>query len=259
MVSPFFERDDQRTYVPTASAAGPWSSDLLHAGPPSALLARTIIDSDAESSLRLTSVTVDILAPLTAKPLRVDIKVIRPGRNVRLVEARGTIDDKPVISLRGWLMSAAPSSVPTADRAPRLAVPAEESESYIPGAHNAGYLAAVEWRFAEGTFTSPGPAAVWARPRVALVDDEPMSGWDRTLVLADSGSGVSLLAPPGRIATINCDLRVCLHREPQTPWVLMESETRMAPGQMGAASTSLSDEIGAVGTASQALLVTAMS
>ena len=53
--------------------------------------------------------------------------------------------------------------------------------------HTAGYMSAVEWRFAsEKPFGRYGPGQVWARPRIPLVLDETDSPFGRLMTMADS-------------------------------------------------------------------------
>ena len=54
------------TYVPTASAGGPWSPSHLHGGSPTGLLALLMEQATADSGLRLSRLTVDLLRPVPA-------------------------------------------------------------------------------------------------------------------------------------------------------------------------------------------------
>lgn len=59
-----------------------------------------------------------------------------------------------------------------------------------------GYLTAMEWVFLSGGFAEPGPARVWARPRMPLVEGEDNTPLTRVLLAADSGNGLSTLGNP---------------------------------------------------------------
>jgi hypothetical protein len=72
--------------------------------------------------------------------------------------------------------------------------------SAFPGGHMAGYLETIDWRYVAGRgFDEPGPAAVWARPKIPLIPGEKPSPMCRALLLADSGSGVSAALDPVRL------------------------------------------------------------
>jgi hypothetical protein len=77
----------------------------------------------------------------------------------------------------------------------------------------------------------------------------------RTLLLADSGSGVSMALDPRIYIFINVDLTVVLHRDPAGEWLLLDAVTTMDGTGTGLAETTLSDAAGEVGVGLQTLLV----
>jgi hypothetical protein len=95
----------------------------------------------------------------------------------------------------------------------------------------------------------------WARQRVPLVDDEEPTGWQRALVVADSGSGISMVHDPRRHPAINCDLTVVLHRDPTSEWVGLDSATVINAGSGAMTSTTMLDRDGPIGLAVQTILV----
>ena len=68
--------------------------------------------------------------------------------------------------------------------------------------------------FARGKFLEPGPATVWMRPRVALVEGEEFTPLQRVMVAADGGNGVSAPLDWTGFIFINTDLSVHLLRPP---------------------------------------------
>ena len=77
----------------------------------------------------------------------------------------------------------------------------------------------------------------------------------RTMLLADSGSGVSMALDPRTYIFINVDLTVILHRDPVGEWLLLDAVTTMDGTGTGLAETMLSDSTGEVGIGVQTLLV----
>src|SRR6266540_3384000 len=73
--------------VPTDLTRGPWSREHQHAGPPSALLARAIEAAAGIEGGQLTRIALDILRPVPIEPLRVEARMLRPGKRVELLEA----------------------------------------------------------------------------------------------------------------------------------------------------------------------------
>ncbi len=77
----------------------------------------------------------------------------------------------------------------------------------------------------------------------------------RTLLVADSGSGVSAALPVSEFIFINVDLTVVLPRDPVGEWLLLEAVTATGADGIGMATTRLSDQMGSFGSALQTLLV----
>ena len=77
----------------------------------------------------------------------------------------------------------------------------------------------------------------------------------RTLLVADSGSGVGAALSAARFIFINVDLTVVLPRDPVGDWLLLESSTVIGADGTGLATTRLADPLGSFDRALQTLLV----
>jgi Thioesterase-like superfamily len=255
--SVFFEPAGTDSFVATPATAGPWSADAQHGGPPSALAARALEQHEPDEGQRLARVAVDILRPVPLGKITVRTRTVRPGRRVALLEAVLEADGQEVLQARGWRIAMPAGQGPSTPAGPPPPpIPAEQPPPRFPGAHLAGYLEAVEWRYvAGGGFDVPGPASVWARPKIPLLPDEEASPMCRTLLLADSGSGASAALDPMRFLFMNVDLTVILPRDPAGEWLLLDAVTTIGGRGTGLAETSVSDVRGRCGTAVQTLLV----
>lgn len=254
--SVFFEPAGTHSFVATPATAGPWSADAQHGGPPSALAARALERHEPDPGQRLGRVAVDILRPVPLGKIMVRTRTVRPGRRVALLEAVLEADGQEVVQARGWRIARSAGEGPaTPAGPPPPPIPAEQPPPAFPGGHMAGYLEAVDWRYVGGGFDTPGPASVWARPRIPLIPDEEPSPMCRALLLADSGSGVSAALDPVKFLFINVDLTVILPRDPVGEWLLLDAVTTIAGQGTGLAETSVSDVRGRCGTAIQTLLV----
>jgi Thioesterase-like superfamily len=261
--SAFFEPAGNSAFVATPATAGPWSPDAQHGGPPSALAARALERHEPAEGQRLGRVTVDILRPVPVAKLTVRTRTIRPGRRVALLETVLEADGQEVLHARGWRIAIPDGQVPVirgiGDAAPPpLPLPDADGQQLaarLPNAHTAGYLSAIEWRFLDGGFEQPAPGRAWTRPRIPLVAGEDASPMCRTLLVADSGSGVSAVLDPARFIFINVDLTVVLPRDPIGEWLLLEAATTTGTQGTGLAETALSDLSGRCGTALQTLLL----
>lgn len=248
------------TWLATWHTAGPWDARFQHGGPPSALLARAIELTEPREELVVARMTVEILGPIPVAELTVRSRVLRPGRSVELVEAVLSADGRDAARAAAWRIrrtASAETSSRTAvssGTAVSLDLPGQADEKERSG-WQGGYLAAVEWRFVQGHFTEPGPAAAWTRLRYPLVPGDEPSPLQRVLAVADSGNGISSTLDLTRWHFINPELTVHLHREAVGEWVCLDASTTISPGGTGLATSVLSDLAGRVGVGAQSLLV----
>lgn len=254
-----YERDGER-YLPTGLTRGPWDRGFQHAGPPAALLARAVEQASGLAPGLTARLSFDILRPVPLAPHTVATRILRPGRNVELVEA--TLSDAgsgdALMRLTAWRLRSEPVDLPAAVSAPDPPPPPpEQGGSSRPAfwTEPVAYHAALDWRFVAGTFESPGPAATWTRLRVALVEGEEPTPLERLLVMADAASGISAVLDWERWSFVNVDLGVNLEREPEGEWMAMDAVTRPGPAGAGLCVGVLSDERGRVGVSTQTLRI----
>lgn len=253
MTSAFYEQVGEGRFESSPLTAGPWGADSQHAGPPSALLVRAL--EPTEPARRLARISVDVLGPVPIAPLDIEVRVVRPGSRIDLTEATASVDGRTALVARGWRMRVTPDDFPVVGD---HAGPGTEDEprvrgEMLPFAHVDGYLSVVDFSFDSGNGTELGPAAVWGRSRAELVAGETMTGWEHTVVVADSASGVSMASDPLTYPAINCDLVVSLIRDPEPDWVHLDSETVGGPGGGVLTDTLLSDTRGRLGRSVQNL------
>ena len=248
---------DRDVVLPTELTRGPWDPDAQHAGPPSALLGRALELCEPREGMRVGRVTVEILAPVPIAPLTVSARVIRPGRSVELLEAALTGSDGVVMRARAWRLAAADITADwEQDEPPPGPEDATALEFFATG-ESVGWHTAMEIVFARGKFLDPGPATVWMRPRVALVEGEEFTPLQRVMVAADGGNGVSAPLDWSGFIFINTDLSVHLLRPPVGEWICLDAVTHV--DGIGMTDTALWDERGRIGRAAQTLLVRARS
>jgi Thioesterase-like superfamily len=266
-----FFAPDGDSFIPSALTRGPWDPDSQHAGPPAALIGRAI-EGHGEPG-QVGRITFEILRPVPIAPLSVSVDVLRPGRTVELLGATLSDSDGGVMRAAAWRLRPKPVEIPgglASTEGPGLGDPspatlrpghsppgpktASEREFFDTG-QAVGYHTAMEYRFVEGAFREPGPAAVWMRMRHPLVTGEQPTPLQRVLIAADSGNGVSATLDWNRYVFINVDLTVHLHRVPDGEWVCLDAITIPEPTGVGIADTAMFDESGPIGRAVQTLLV----
>lgn len=255
MASSFYVPDGEG-FSSTVNTRGPWSPEHQHAGPPCALLARAVERCGSGSEVRVGRITFEILRPVPITTLTAHAEIVRPGRQVDLVESELHDADGPVILARAWRLRAeAVAGVATPPEPPGHAPEDGREVGFFEGAADVGYHTAMEARFVDGSFRDPGPATVWMRMRIPLVADEEPSGLQRVLAAADSGNGVSAVLDPTEHLFVNTDLTVRLARYPRGEWVCLDSVTRIDGDGIGLAESVLYDEADRLGGSSQTLYV----
>ena len=247
-------------YSSTEHTRGPWDPGMQHAGPPSALLARLIETAPASWDGVVTRMSVDILGPVPVAELTGRCTVVRPGRSVELVAAELESAGRVAIRATAWRVrrqSLALPDLPAAHEAPAGEDVPEfpDTETSLPPNWLGGYIEAMEWRVARGSWAEPGPATTWGRMRYPLLPDEEPTGLQRVMTIADSGNGVSNVLPVGGWFFINPDLTVHLAAESAGEWICLDAATHVEPGGFGLATSRLFDRQRLVGRGNQALYI----
>ena len=243
-------------YEPTRASESPWDRRAQHGGPPAALLAH-VIDQTIEAPMRLARLSVDMLGPIPRREVHVEVSTAKPGRRVRLTEARMRVDGRVAVTARAWHI--ATGDRPPAKRADRTTPPPlpprQTPQHFYPGLDDWGYGRSIEWRFTRGSLDTLGPADVWARVRLPLVDGWPLTGQDRVLIVADSANGLSMSLPIQDWFSIPPTMTATLLRPPAGEWVHLACRTHLTDDGMGLAHADLLDADGFIGEVAQPLLV----
>lgn len=260
----FYTQVDEHEFDPTPATASPWDASLQHGGPPAALLAREIERTPGAgggaggTATGIARITVDMLGGIPQGRMRAEARVVRPGRRVELVTASLTVGDRVAVSATAWRIVSSPGSTRAhASPAAELPeVPEEQPAEFFPGTSpDWGYGRAIDWRFVRGGYAAPGPAALWARLRIPLVEGESTSPVSRLLVVADSANGLSGELPLAEWLFIPPTLSVTVLREPTDEWLWFDARSTIGPHGRGLAEATLADRDGLVATVAQPLLV----
>jgi hypothetical protein len=250
----FYEQQGDRDFLANHHTQGPWDPSLQHAGPPAALLTRAIERCAGDAGLILARLTFDILGPIPIGPLRAEARVVRPGRQVQLLEAALHIQDRLTMRALAWMVRPAPpdlkaTAAEAAPGTPELAGPLTIAEWPF------GLFDAMEWRFVRGGMGGPGPATVWVRARHELLEGETLSPAQRVVLTADSANGVSSELDIREWRFVPPELTVHLLRPAKGEWICMDAVTILQAGAPGLATSRLYDRDGLVGTSEHSLLI----
>jgi hypothetical protein len=240
------------------ACGGPWSDDLQHGGPPTALLVR-MAERLAEYASQRTElagmrVAVEFVGPVPVAALTVTARITRFARSAVLVSAELAAAGRVCLQARVWLLSQQPVAGGAHDP------DSEAAHDDPPGSAEAfatwtfPYMRHLDWRLVSGTAVQPGPAAAWVKPRVPLIEREPLSPLQRAALIGDSASGISAELDWADWSFANVDLDLHLLRVTAGDWLLMDAQTLLGDGAAMTRSV-LSDRAGVVGGGLQTLLV----
>lgn len=253
----FYTRDGDR-FVPTALTVGPWDAGLQHGGPPSALLAAAIeAHGDADDSVHVARLTVELMRPVPLVPLRVTVSALREGRRAQWLSASLWADEVELARAHGVRIAQQPVELPPplCPTVPDLPSPEESSDFSFPFFRSrVAYHTAVQIRIARGQW-GRGPAAAWIRPRCGLVEGESTTPLQRVAIVADAANGVCPVLNTEHYTFINPDLTIHLRRPPRGEWVGLDARSLADPAGVGLVHARIHDVQGELGHCLQSLVI----
>ncbi len=221
-------------------------------------LGREIERFDGDGSFQVGRIVFEILRPVPIGPVRIESRVLRPGKKVQLVEASLSGEAGELMRATAWLLRRAELELPegaVADEAPPPGPEQGWVPEFFPTGQDVGYHTAMELKAVAGAFLELGPATFWLRMRHPLVAGEEPTPLQRALVAADVGNGISAVLDYRSYVFINVDLTVHFERMPEGEWVCVDAVTRPQSTGIGTAESELSDQRGRIGRAAQSLLI----
>lgn len=248
---------DGGRFVPSEHARGPWDRAAMHGGPPAALMGGVMEALPSETPMAIVRVTMEIFRPVPLRPIAVSARIERDGRRVQFLSASLTDGDVEVCRATAWRMRIADLDI---DAQPVQALPfagPEDSTPHVPESDDpAFHRTGVEMRYARGSFIETGPAAVWMRLTMPVIDGAEPTPLQRALAAADFGNGVASALPWGEFLFINTDLSVSLPCTAEGEWIGLDASTSLnAKESRGVAYSRLYDEHRAIGHVMQSLYV----
>jgi hypothetical protein len=256
MTAAFYVPAGPDRFTSTAATVGPWDPGLSHGSPPATLLLRTIERTFPRADARVGRIALDFYGPVPAADLNVTAEVVRPGARIELSRARLIANGKTAMEASVWRIRTEPSRVSAVvDRRRPPALPGPQAQRLFADIPSFGYGNAIEWRFVEGSFFELGPAAVYARPLLPLIEGEPVSALGRLMLVVDAANGISSALPLLQFMFVPVELTVAVQRHPRTEWVGMRAETTIEDDGVGQTRAELFDEEGYLGVAVQTLFV----
>jgi hypothetical protein len=189
---------------------------------------------------------------------RIEVEVRKQGRMMATCLARLVGQDgKLCVEARSvHLQVTAQGELPTVEAPPppfdgavQMPFPLASADRSHPT-----FVDAVETRYPPGQADRLGPKSIWMRTPPLLAGEE-MSGFQRLCPLADCGNGFAANGSIDEATFMNPDLTVAIHRVPEGEWLASTARCFWQPTGLGLSEATLFDRKGAVGVATQTLLV----
>lgn len=257
MSDSFFTTDDHEWFKPTQHTRGPWHEDHCHAGPPTALIARSV--EQLNPAQKLVRLTVNLIRPIPFDGFRVLAEITRQGRMVTTSTAQ-LVDAENKVCASAIALQMTPQKkhdFPTQnieygqhEQAVTGIFPISKTLHDKPAFNGTG----VEVKYPAGQNNEPGQTIAWMKT-VPLLANEIPTPFQRICPLADCGNAFGRNAEPWDVNFMNPDLTILLHRDPKGEWLGTNSAGYWEDNGIGMADAQLFDETGCVGRALQTLLL----
>ncbi|WP_185995689.1 thioesterase family protein [Nocardioides campestrisoli] len=251
----YWRRTGAHTFEPTAYVGGSWDPATQHVASSLGVLAHEVVrDRDARRSdgLAVSRLSYDILGTMPIAPMEVEVRVLRPGRTIELVEATASCGGRVGVVLRAWLTAPHETGHVAGTDLPSMPAPDEMEPWPMSDLWPGEFIATLELRRKD---MGPGRSAAWLRTDHTLVPDEEVSPLAQFATLLDVSNGVAVRTDPRHFAFPNLDLTAHLFREPVPGWVGLDTTVSFGANGVGLTCTVLHDEQGPLGTVAQTLTV----
>ncbi|WP_439032918.1 thioesterase family protein [Gordonia terrae] len=260
---------DYEYFRPTEATLSVWSPTMQHGGPPSALMMRSLLRCAPDPAQHFTRVTTEILGPVGLGTNRIHARVVRPGRQISLVETELEVQ-QPDGSFRaaarsvGWRLRGADTSEIANE--PEPLSPPDESRSVIGFPDDSGeavawgtlgFIGTIESIRIEGRNGST--PAVWLRPAIPLVAGEKTEDLESMFTVIDVANGLGTRLSPSSWTWMNTDTTVHLTRVPSGPWLGIDAHMLAGPDGFGATFADLYDASGHIGRSAQTVMLSAVN
>jgi hypothetical protein len=258
---------DHEHFTPTENTVSVWGDELQHGGPPIGLLTRALVRHEPDPTHEFSRITVDILGAIGLGENRVATTVLRPGRQICLVQAELSVrrDDgtfRPVARAQGWRLATDTTSAIEHYPAGSLAPGPQDLEGTIGFSGlgpltgdwgTKGFVGTLEARMVPDD--GGDGRRVWVRPLLPLVAGEETTDIEKFFTVLDVANGVGSRLEFGKWSFMNTDTTVHLYRQPVGDWTGIDARMAVGPGGYGMTGAELFDESGAVARSAQTLLI----
>jgi hypothetical protein len=237
-------------FHPTPLARGPWNPAHQGGMQLAGLLAHLIETAPAPAPMLTARMTVDILRPTPIQPLEAQIRIVRDGRKVQMVEASLSADQ--IVTVRASALrvriaqSPATMGMDSPDDPP-------EAPPFFSVRSQLSHIA--DTRLVSGGLDHRGSGSMWCAFDGEIVRGVPITPFVQAMMVADMGSGLSSFVDWRAWSFANLDVTLYLLRMPQGAWLKLDAVSLSTGNGMAVVSGQIADRLGAVGRTHQTLFL----
>lgn len=248
----YYVRRGASRFASTLHVEGAWQPGEQHLAPAAGLVLAAV-EQQLPSDKLVSRASFDVLGVIYSGEFDVDVRVVRPGRTIELIEASMRHGERVSIRARIWRLQRSDTAAVAGIEWPALPARATMHELKISKVWAGGYIASLEAH--QSAETRPGRGQTWLRSRYPLIAGEADPPVAHFAKLIDTANGLVVREDPRKTFFANVDLTVHFMRQPMGDWVGFDTRQNFGPTGLGETFSVLSDEAGPVGTAVQSLTV----
>lgn len=248
----YYVRTGENQFISTLHSQGAWQPGEQHLSAAAGLVLAEV-ERRLPSDKLVSRVTFDVLGVIHSGPFTIEVRMLRPGRSIELIEASMCHGDQVSIQARIWRLMASDTAQVQGNEWTPLPPPDALPSLMFSKVWDGGFIASLQ--ASQSADARPGRGQSWLRTPYPLVHEEvdpPVAGFVK---LIDSANGLVVREDPKQVFFANVDLSIHFTRVPVAGWVGFDTRASFGPTGLGETFSVLSDIHGPVGTAAQSLTV----
>nr|WP_281061208.1 thioesterase family protein [Sphingobium sp. Sx8-8] len=232
-------------------ARSPWEKGKQNGVALGGLATFLMEDVPTPAPMMTTRLTIDILGAAPHAPTEGQVRIVRDGMRLQLVESQLLVEGRTVARATALRVRLAESPV----YGDTQSYPPPESVEPSPFMDARAFGGTMETRLVSGGLREPGPGVLWVRFNHEHVAGTPLSPLLRVTSLADFGGGLGSEVSIDQWTYMNLDISVHLLRPPVGEWMLADASTSSAGRGVGRSDMIIADRDGPFARAHQMLFI----
>lgn len=243
-------------YQPTIHVQGAWRPWEHHLAPVVGLLTHELHEHEKREDMQLSRITLEAYGVMPAMPSTIEVRTVRPGRTIELLEATMTIADRVVVRAHAWRIAVVDTAAVAGQEVEQLPAPDTLPDWEGMNVWSGGFIDSLTFKEVPGH--GPGRGRAWLHTDHPLVEGVEVSPVAAAMALSDTANGIGPRQSPAEWMFPNVEISIHLWRQPERGWVGLDGQVMWGPTGAGLTSTWMHDEQGAFARIEQSLTVRPM-